>query len=247
MSEKTSVPPKSDADTVAYFDDLVPEYDAGRLERAAEFINAHGGPESSLVDIGCGAGNTLAYLDERTRVGQFAAIDVSANCLEKTRERVECEIFQGSAVDPEFAATLAGRFDFAIVAAVLHHLVGNTRSQSRQNAIDGVRNALTMLKPGGHLIIHEPVFGPKPLMGAVFWAKRGLSKVAGNRRVPVLGYWGNLGAPVVSYYNPPELERMVERDAGGRIVERWVEPHRMDPPLNALMSRADSTLAVTRA
>ena len=55
-----------DTDTVAYFDEHVPEYSVGRLERPAAFISANGGAAASIVDIGCGAGNTLAYMRDAT-------------------------------------------------------------------------------------------------------------------------------------------------------------------------------------
>jgi SAM-dependent methyltransferase len=236
----------SDADTVAYFDAYVPEYDPGRLELAADYIRRHASADSELIDLGCGVGNTLAFLAEQTPITRFAALDVSQNCLDKTRELVECETVLGSAVDASVAARLAGRFDFAILSAVLHHLVGRTRAESRRNAVDAVRNALTMLTDEGSLVIHEPVFEQKLAMDAVFWAKRGLSRVSGNRRVPVLGYWGNLGAPVVSYYSDAGLARIIA-EGGGRIVEQHSEPEKLPGLMDRLLDRASTTVAVVAA
>jgi SAM-dependent methyltransferase len=233
----------SDADTVAYFDSHVPDYEPGRLELTAAYLRRHARPDSSLIDLGCGVGNTLAFLAAETPITSFAALDVSQNCLDKTSEAVACETVLGSAVDPAVAARLAGRFDFAILSAVLHHLVGRTRAESRRNAVDAVGNALTMLAGGGTLIIHEPVFEPKLAMDAVFWAKRGLSRLSGNRRVPVLGYWGNLGAPVVSYYSDAELGRIIA-EGGGRIVEHHNETETLDGPMDRVLDRASVTVAV---
>jgi SAM-dependent methyltransferase len=233
----------SDADTVAYFDSHVPEYSAERLEVTADLIRKRADAESELIDLGCGAGNTLAFLAEQTPITRFAALDVSQNLLDKAVEVVACEPILGSALDPAIAARLAGRFDFAVLSAVLHHLVGATRAESRRNAVDAVANAITMLAPGGTLIIHEPVFEPKLAMDAVFWLKRGLSRVSGNRRVPVLGYWGNLGAPVVSYYSDAELARIIA-EAGGRIVEHVSEPEQLDGMMDRLLDRANTTVAV---
>lgn len=246
MSGAGAPPPRveaSDPDTVAYFDSHVPDYDPGRLEVAAAFLREHAGPDSSLIDLGCGVGNTLAFLAEQTPITRFAALDVSQNCLDKTREVVDCEVVLGSAVDPAVAERLRGQFDFAVLSAVLHHLVGKTRSESRGNATEAVRNALTMLSPGGTLIIHEPVFEPKLAMDAVFWTKRALSRLSGNRRIPVLGYWGNLGAPVVSYYSDEGLDEMI-RAAGGRVVEHHNEPETLEGALDRLLDRASVTVAV---
>jgi SAM-dependent methyltransferase len=236
----------SDADTVAYFDSHVPDYDPGRLELTAAYIREHADAESSLIDLGCGVGNTLAFLAEQTPVKRFTALDVSQNCLDKTSELVECTSILGSAVDPAVAARLRGQFDFGVLSAVLHHLVGRTRAESRRNAVEAVRNSLTMLAEGGTLVIHEPVFEPKLAMDAVFWAKRGLSRLSGNRRVPVLGYWGNLGAPVVSYYSDAELAKIIS-EGGGRIVEHHNEAEKLDGVMDRLLDRASVTVAVQAA
>jgi SAM-dependent methyltransferase len=233
----------SDADTVAYFDSHVPDYDPGRLEITATYLREHASAGSTLIDLGCGVGNTLAFLAEETPIKTFTALDVSQNCLDQTKALVECTPVLGSAVDPAVADGLRDSFDFAVLSAVLHHLVGPTRKQSRQNAVDAVRNALTMLKPDGTLIIHEPVFEPKLAMDAVFWAKRGLSRVSGNRRVPILGYWGNLGAPVVSYYSDDELGRLIA-EGRGRIVEHHKELETLDGVMDKLLDRASVTVAV---
>ncbi len=244
--EPAQPPNVSDADTVAYFESHVPEYSSGRLELTAEILRRMAGPEDVLIDLGCGVGNTLAYLQEETPVTRFAALDVSQNCLDKTVERVTCEPVLGSVLDPGLASSLRGRFDFAVLAAVLHHLVGKTRQESRHNAVTAVANALTMLDEGGTLLIHEPVFEPKLAMDAVFWAKRGISRVSGNRRVPVLGYWGNLGAPVVSYYSAEELVRIIE-EGGGKVVEDFDEPGSLGGLLDRLVDRGNVTAAVRAA
>jgi SAM-dependent methyltransferase len=234
----------SDADTVAYFDDHVPDYSPERLETAAAFIREHAPPGASLIDLGCGVGNTLAYLDTETPIEDFVALDVSAKCLDQTRALVTCEPVLGSVLDPAIASRFAGRFDFAILSAVLHHLVGKTRAESRANAVVAVRNGLMMLREGGALIIQEPVFGPRPAMDAVFWVKRGLSRISGNRRIPVLGYWGNLGAPVVSYYSDEGLMAIIS-EAGGEPVRHLKEGHRLEGIMGRLLDRSDVTVAVS--
>ncbi len=239
----------SDPGTVAYFDDHIPEYGSTRLRYAAEYLSRNATPDSSLIDLGCGVGNTLAYLAENTPIKNLAALDVSQNCLTQTEKRLGCETVLGSVVDTGIAERLRAHYDYAVVAAVLHHLVGRTRTESRENAMTAVRNALTMLKPGGVLIVHEPVLRSKPAMFGLFHTKRAVARISGNRRVPVLGYWGNVGAPVVSYYSDRELQGMIAT-AGGRVVEHWVQS---DPPKGVLgaalkaLDRKDVTLAVKAA
>lgn len=244
-SQDTAPPPHSDAETVAYFDEHVPEYSADRLRPAARFIAEQATPSASVVDIGCGVGNTLAFIAAETGIEKVAGIDVSRKCLEKTRQRLDCATYQGSILDRGFVEGLEDRFDFGIVAAVLHHLVGRTRRESRQNAMLAIENSLRLLRPGGHLIIHEPVFSPRPAMDAVFHLKRGVMRLT-QERVGVLGYWGNIGAPLVSYYGVEELREMVAGVPAVSTVREWVEPERLAAPLRyvPLMKRASATLVV---
>ena len=62
----------------------------------------------------------------------------------------------------------------------------------------------------------EPTYRPRKAMTAVFWAKRVLGVLVGNRRLE-LGRWNNLGAPLVSYYSPDEVVAIVEA-AGGEVI-----------------------------
>lgn len=237
----------TDAATTAYFDSYTPEYSVNRLEPAAEFIRAHAELGDRMVDIGCGVGNTLEYLAGATPVTGLAGIDVSANCLEETASRVKCETYLGSILDSEFAAAHEHEFDFAIVSAVLHHLVGKTRRESRANARLAVANSLRMLRPGGYLVVQEPVFEPRLAMDAVFHAKRGVGRFS-DRRVPLLGYWGNIGQPVVSYYSTSELRRLIIDNGSSapapRVVSETVTDHQLTKPLRWLMRRRDATLVL---
>lgn len=205
----------------------------------ARFLTESAAEGDSLIDLGCGAGDTLAYLAAESPIRNFTALDISANLLDRTRDRVTCETLLGSVLDSAIADRLAGRFNFAVLAAVLHHLVGRTRAESRRNAVSAVRNALAMLVEDGKLIIHEPTLDAHLAMDALFHVKRALGRLSGNRRVPVLGYWGNLGAPVVSYYSEGELRAIVS-EAGGSIVREWRDPDELPSGvLGAVMRRLD--------
>ncbi len=151
----------TDAKTEAYFDTWTPEYDAARFAPAAEWIRRLAGEGSTLVDVGCGSGNVLAYLRAETGLRRLAGVDVSPRCLEQARQRVGCETHQGSILDAGLVERLAGRFDFAVLGAVLHHLVGRTRRASRERARLALAHAVSLVRPGGHVIVLEPVFYPR--------------------------------------------------------------------------------------
>jgi SAM-dependent methyltransferase len=235
-----------DEATVAYFDDHVPEYSNERLEPASRFVRSHAAPESTLIDVGCGTGNTLEYLVAETGIRRVAGLDISANCLEKTAARLPCETHLGSILDRELADEIGPRFDFAVVAAVLHHLIGSTRRESRRYAELAVANSKRLLQPGGHLIVLEPVYSPYPAMTALFYVKKGVSRFT-HRRVPVLGYWNNIGPPVVSYYTTDRLKEIVKAGEPGVLVDEHVDESSPPRPLRRLIGRAVTTLMVRKS
>ena len=140
-----------------------------RLADTAQFISEHSNSDASLIDVGSGTGNTLVYLSETCGITDLAAIDVSSECLRVLEKRLDSQVHHGSILDREFVQSIESKFDFAVIAAVLHHLIGRSRGQSRQYAELAVANAKRLLKPGGYLIIHEPVFSPPISMSGVFY------------------------------------------------------------------------------
>jgi len=236
-----------DAETEAYFDAWTPEYDAARFAPAAEWIRRLARDESTLVDVGCGTGNVLAYLRDETGLRRLAGIDVSPRYLEQARERVGCDTHQGSILDAALVESLAGRFDFAVLGAVLHHLVGRTRRASRERARLALAHAVSLVRSGGHVIVHEPVFYPSWTMDLVFYAKKLMSALT-SRRLEIFDQWNNLGAPVVSYYTNEELEQMIADDPRAELLDRQSVPAYLSSLQRAafIRRREDTTLLVRR-
>jgi len=230
-----------DAATEAYFDAHVPEYSVTRFAHVERFLHSHAGPGSSLIDVGCGTGNTLEHLRGATPIAHVAGLDVSSACLARTRERLGCRTYQGSIYDPRVVEAIGDRFDFALLSAVLHHLIGRTRSESRHYAQLAVQHAARLLKPGGHVLVVEPVFYPERAMDAVFYVKKAVSRVTA-RRIPILGYWNNIGAPVVSYYTHEQLVEMVGSAGGLAIRERHVDPVKSHALAGRFIRRTGTTL-----
>jgi SAM-dependent methyltransferase len=241
----SSAPRILDRATAEYFDRHLPEYGVERLEPAADFIRRHASPGSSLVDLGCGAGNTLAYLKETTGITDVGGVDVSKRLLERAHDELGCTTYHGSIFDRDFVLGLGRRFDFAVLAAVLHHLIGRTRKESRTLARRALANSADLLEPGGHLVVHEPTFSPSLAMDAVFYVKKVVSGVA-PRRVAIGGSWNNIGAPVVSYYTNDQLLEMVRGTPGLEVVATTVKPDPLNPFVDAVLSKTATTLAARR-
>jgi SAM-dependent methyltransferase len=234
----------TDQGTTAYFDQHVPEYSVRHARRAVQLICAAGPRDATLVDIGCGVGTVLALLAETsTGISRLVGFDVSAACLEETRQKVDAELHQASILDQATIESFRGQFDFALMAAVLHHLVGPTRRHSRRIAETAIANSLMLLKPGGYLVIAEPTFAPSAPLGALFWAKR-LSARLTQRRLPIGGYWNNLGPPVVSYYSPAQLRALVAGLPAAEIVFSDSAPQRLNRLGRALVAKTNTTMMI---
>ena len=234
-----------DRPTVDYFDEHTPEYSVGRLKFAIGVINEHARENSSLVDIGCGVGNLLAFVRKETPLRDLCGIDVSKACLQKTREAVGCETFLGSITDGSFVESLPKKYDFALLMSVLHHLVGRTRKESRLRAEQALANTLSLLKDGGRLMLIEPVYYPTFMMDLVFHVKKLVTKIT-SRRIEILGSRNNIGAPVVSYYTNEEFASMIECNGNCEIETIHFDKERVTPVqrLALITCRMSTTIIV---
>ncbi len=236
----------ADGATVDYFDRHCHEYGRNRIKGVARLIRPYVDRDARLIDVGCGTGANLDRLSRALKITDITALDASESSLERVRKRLpHADVRLGSLVDESDMAPLRGQFDVVLMAAVLHHLVGNTRSSSRAYAERGLREAACLARPGGLVVVLEPVFTPQGPLGtllapsdALFWLKRAVTTVT-DERVPVLGYWNNIGAPVVSFYGYAEVGSMMMR-AGLRPLVRQEREHSLGWP-DAVVRRGDAT------
>ncbi len=125
------------------------------MQLIAESIAAIYSPGSSVLDIGCGAGNYDVKLLEYVNPLDITLVDLSRPMLEKAKERVEAvnrdgstRILQGDfrGIDlPEQS------FDVIIATAVLHHLRDD---DDWKTAFAKLYN---VLKPGGSIWVFDLV------------------------------------------------------------------------------------------
>jgi SAM-dependent methyltransferase len=238
----------TDHETVEYFNKYVPEYSLERFDHIVGFLNSHATAESRLMDVGCGLGNTLDYIKTKTPIQHVSGIDVAENVLVKAKERLGCETFRGSVIDTAFMEGISKKYDFVLLAAVLHHLIGNTRRQSMRLSELAVENALRLVTPGGYLMVFEPVIYPALSAALLFHTKRIVTKFTSSR-VQLFDKWNNIGAPVISYYTNEKLRAMIERVSGCRILDMNVEEKGVNLLWRAggIRRRLDTTLVAQKA
>jgi SAM-dependent methyltransferase len=210
-----------DTHTETYFDQYTPGYTAERFRFALDWLQDGAGRGGTLLDVGCGDGSTLNWIQTQTGWGRLAGLDVSSAYMEKTRERVGCEVIKGSILDRELVDSLQGRFDCCTLGAVLHHLVAHTRRGSFQNARLCLEHVVRLLTPGGLLILSEPTFSSSLMMDLVFWIKRSVSQFT-SARIDCIKQGANIGSPVISCYTPGQIFSFLKPLKETRILRQTV-------------------------
>ncbi len=238
----------TDAKTAAYFNTHFHEYTEDRLSPFISVIEQYPGVAPSLIDVGCGVGNALDYLSAKTGLHSICALDVSELCVARTQQRLKCQAQVGSILDDALINNMAAQFDFALVAAVLHHLVSNSRRASKRMAHKALANVVKLVKPGGYVLLAEPVFAPAWAMDLVFYLKVAITRFT-SERVGIFGYWNNIGAPVVSYYDCDQLRDLIGSIGGCAIVSSGVEKCEVPVVMRmaGIRDRSDATFVIQKS
>jgi len=222
-----------DETTLSYFDNNTPNYTAKRYREILNFVNQEGKKDASLIDVGCGDGTVLKAFKDETEIVQLTGMDISDNYLKLTKEKVGCETFNGSILDSNLMQKIDKKFDYVIVGAILHHLIGDTREESKELAKQALKNAFDLLSTNGYLIISEPTCSPKESMDKVFNIKNFITKFTSDR-VNILGYDNNIGAPVVSYYDKNIIMDMMKEYTEKEPIFEKYYPHNLSLSLKLI-------------
>lgn len=125
---------------------------------------------TSLLDVGCGAGNYSLKILERLPNLQVTLIDLSRPMLDRAVERVtratagRVTALQGDVRDLPLGESA---YDFICAAAVLHHL----RTDDEWREV--FAKFFAALKPGGSLWISDLVEHSDPRVQALMWDRYG--------------------------------------------------------------------------
>jgi len=127
-------------------------------------------PATSLLDVGCGAGNYSLKILEKLPNLDVTLIDLSRPMLDRAGERVgqatdgKVTILQGDIRELNVGKA---RYDIICAAAVLHHL----REDSEWHSVFTKFHAA--LKPGGSLWISDLIEHSDPRVQALMWVRYG--------------------------------------------------------------------------
>src|ERR1700733_5960030 len=122
------------------------------LDLVAQTCARHLRPQSTVVDLGCGAGNfTLRVLQEVAKL-HCHLVDLSRPMLDRAEQRIRAggassvQTYQSDLRALSFAE---GSVDCILASAVLHHL------RDDQDWRSAFRRFHTWLKPGGRLYVSD--------------------------------------------------------------------------------------------
>lgn len=125
---------------------------------------------TTLMDLGCGAGNySLKMLSKLPKLN-CTLVDLSQNMLDRAYQRVsevssgKIESIQGDIREIDFPKN---HFDIILAGAVLHHL----RVDSDWEFV--FKKLFNSLKPGGCLMISDLIFQENPAVNELVWKMYG--------------------------------------------------------------------------
>lgn len=149
------------------------------MELVVEAAAAVSPDATSILDVGCGAGNYTLKLLERFNDADAMLIDLSQPMLDRAAQRVGVAMLRpGSApssagrittmqADVREAELGEGQYDVAVAAAVLHHL----RSEAEWSAV--CAKLFAALRPGGSLWVVDLVSHCHAGVQSVMWSRYG--------------------------------------------------------------------------
>ncbi len=150
----SSPSPDADAFEESYYRDVCGQrqtrFDRARDDRVADLVRRHAppsGPDSALLDIGCGYGHLLKRFAGRYRL---AGVDVSAHAADVVRSRIPGAVVVTA--DVQRPLPFDRSFDVVLAINVVEHL---------RDPAAGVGSIYGALVPGGLCVVHLPtVNGP---------------------------------------------------------------------------------------
>jgi len=179
---------------------LAPLYAAVREELDAVVKN------KDVLDVG--NGGLFAY--DRTLAASVTALDLSAEML----KRLPPDVRRIQADARGMAGCAEESFDVVLFSLSLHHVAAKTAEATDKGVAEALASAWRVLRPGGALIVYEPVLGESlfALETVLFRPVRTLLALA--------------GVPMVYLRSRSSLKRLIGRACTVTVapVSGWTDP-----------------------
>lgn len=186
--------------------------------------------KGSVIDVGCGAGDLVAWLGERGY--EVRGIDVSARIVEAAREHLRSRGLDPAWIRQCSVEQLVERGELAdnvVSMECLEHIEDDAAA---------FESLVAAVRPGGRLILSVPampsLFGPKDVAVGHFrrYTAEQLKALADrpNLRVDELRHWNFLGV-VPTFVAVRLLDRAIDDSfrfgapgVGNRMLRHWLAP-----------------------
>lgn len=206
----------TDKQVKEFFDQESDTYQKGLKEGTEEkfsFINEHASKGANLLDIGCGSGVFVKGVYDHTSIEEVIGIDISPEMLSDATANTVDYLVANARMLPFKDSS----FDFVHADTVIHHIVGDTREESKQYAEQLLSDINRILTEDGYLLITERIqkarlISDKLLSRIIFRVLRDAAVLA-----KPFHHNARIRQPPISFYSEEELFNSL-LDAGYAIV-----------------------------
>jgi SAM-dependent methyltransferase len=177
---------------------LDPLFDAIRGELEAAVAG------KDVLDVGSGG----SFPFDRRLAASLTSLDLSPAMLARVPAGVSTVVADARDRMPFPDAA----FDAVLFSLSLHHLVGRSLAETEDGQAAAVAEAFRVLRPGGRLIVYEPILPP-----ALFALERALYR-------PISALFALVGVPPVYFRSRASLQRLADFEVVAPRVTGWVDP-----------------------
>ena len=130
-----------------------------------DFVRSHASSEDKILEVGGGNGAFLDLVLENTSIKEVYNVELVYDTYKKQVNGGIC-LMGGNALDLPFKES---SFDWVVIKNLLHHLVGGTRRESKENAKRSVKELTRVTKDGGYILILDQYNKHKLFSSVIFY------------------------------------------------------------------------------